>query len=126
MVPLPNVSAVQVPRNECESGLKIQGVRYQYGTGMQECNTSGCDNCTEKQEVAFVCKTDCSYVNGSDVMPVENAASVKVPRNQCVSGRTIPAQQYLVADGGYECNETQCKQCENKWKSYHICKYDGE
>ena len=29
--------------------------------------------CDDRRETAYVCKTDCRYVNGSDVTPVEGA-----------------------------------------------------
>lgn len=70
-----------------------------------------------------MCKTDCHYMNGSDITPVENAATVRVPRNQCESGYAIPAQQYLVAIEGYECPQNQCRQCEDEWRAHYICKH---
>ena len=125
VIPLENTSALVVPQTECESGLKILGIRYQYATGGESsCNSTGCVPCTDRQENATICKTDCQYVTGSDVMPLEGALSVEVPRNQCESGWAIPAQQYLLAVGGYECNQTSCRECEDKWNTQlYICKY---
>ena len=124
VIPLEDTPPVAVPRNECESGLKILGVRYQHATGGEQCDSNGCVPCTDRQENTTVCKTDCQYVAGSDVMPVEGVLSVKVPRNQCESGWAIPAQQYLLAVGGYKCNKTSCRVCEDKYNTeLYICKY---
>ena len=84
---------ISVPRNECESGLKIPGIRQQHGVS---CSAPGCDVCPVRYVSEFVCKTDCVYVNGSDVIPIENATSIRVPRNQCRSEYAFPAKQYLV------------------------------
>ena len=110
---------VSAPRNECESGQKIPGIRYHYGFS---CNGPGCDVCPVVNTTVFVCITDCLYVNSSEVIPIENASSIQVPRNQCRSEYAFPAKQYLVAVGGFECNETWCSQCENKWIPRYICK----
>ena len=117
---IPKVATpVSAPRNECESGLKIPGIRYHYGFS---CNGPGCDVCPVVNTTVFVCKTDCLYVNSSDVILIENATYIRVPRNQCRSEYAFPAKQYLVAVGGFECNETWCSQCEDKWIPRYICK----
>ena len=117
---IPKVATpVSAPRNECESGQKIPGVRYHYGFS---CNGPGCDVCPVVNTTVFVCKTDCVYVNGSEVIPIENATYIQVSRNQCRSEYAFPAKQYLVAVGGFECNETWCRQCEDKWIPRYICK----
>ena len=111
---------ISVPRSECESGVKIPGILQQHGVS---CNAPGCDVCPVKNVSVFVCKPDCLYLNGSDVILVEDAASIRVPRNQCRSGYAFPAaKQYLVAVEGFECNETWCSQCENKWIPQYMCK----
>ena len=115
---------ISVPRNECESGLKIPGIRQQHGVS---CSAPGCDVCPVRYVSEFVCKTDCLYVNGSDVILIENATSIRVPRNQCRSEYAFPAaKQYIVAVGGFDCNETWCSQCENKWIIRYICKNNSK
>ena len=117
---IPKVATpVSAPRNECESGQKIPGIRYHYGFS---CNGPGCDVCPVVDTTVFVCTTDCLYVNSSEVIPIENATSIRVSRNQCRSEYAFPAKQYLVAVGGFECNETWCSQCEDKWIPRYICK----
>ena len=71
-------SAVRVSRSE----LQIPGVSFQHATGGERCTASGCVPCEDRRETAYVCKTDCRYVNGSDVTPVEGAATVRVARRQ--------------------------------------------
>ena len=110
---------ISVPRSECESGVKIPGILYQNGVS---CSAPGCDVCPVKNVSEFVCKPDCLYLNGSDVIPIENATSIRVLPNQCRSEYAFPARQYLVAVGGFECNGTWCSQCENKSTSHYICK----
>ena len=111
---------ISVPRSECESGVKIPGTLHQNGVS---CNATGCDECPDRNVSVFVCKTDCRYVNSWDMIEIENATSVRVPPNQCRSEYAFPAaNQYLVAVEGFECNETWCSQCENKWIPSYICK----
>ena len=111
---------ISVPRSECESGVKIPGILQQHGVS---CNATGCDECPDRNVSVFVCKTDCHYVNSWDMIEIDNATSVQVPRNQCRSRYAFQAAKlYLVADGGFECNETWCNQCENKWILQYMCK----
>ena len=70
----------------------------------------------------FGCVNECQYVNATNVTQVENARPVRVPRNQCESQYAVPAEQYLEAVGGYECNETQCTPCEDTMITNYICK----
>ena len=120
VVPLAHVQLIPVPRNECASGMKnVTGVRYQYG---HSCDDPGCDVCPVKQEVMFECVSECQYVNTRNVIHIENARPVRVPQNQCESQYALPAEQYLEAVGGYECDETHCRPCENTTITHFICK----
>ena len=121
LVPQPDVQPIPVNRSKCESGGKQPMVRYQYG---HSCDDPGCDVCPVKQEVVFECVSECQYMNATytNVIHIENATSVRVPQSQCESQYAVPAEQYLEAVGGYECNETNCRRCENKTITHYICK----
>jgi hypothetical protein len=115
------VTAIEAPVSECDSGLKIPRIQYQpVISGVNTCNGETCEECIHQYEEVFVCKTDCTYEDGSSVA-VEDADSRQVPWSQCISGQASPVDLQLVAVGGYKCSGTECSKCQDKSEKQYMC-----
>ena len=106
--------AMTVPAEQCRSEFAVVIIERQLATSGYEC-----EDISEETYICF--STPCQYSNWTDVVPYVNATPVAVPVYQCRSGIALLGRRLQTAIGGYECNGTQCEECENITEETYIC-----
>ena len=119
---LPTTTETVVPQTKCLSELGIQQVRWQFAISGYECTQTQCQECQDKMEENYICNSTCHYSNWTDVTPLVNATPIAVPYNQCSSQEASLGERWQFAISGYECEGSQCKECEDRKEERHICK----
>ena len=116
LLPISTATPVVLPLTKilCLSGLGILQVRWQFAISEYECTQTQCQECQDKMEENYICNSTCHYSDWTDVTPLVNATPIAVPDYQCPSQEASLGERWQFAISGYECEGTQCKECEDR------------